>query len=470
MSILQMSGMGTVLICLILLLRKLAGERLTPGCYLILWLLAGIRLLIPFSLISPFSVYQLFAQSYASQEFTVYTQTIEPVTEWFLNTSPVATAATNSISWIVVLWLVGVWISFFSVVVRHWRHRTVYCASLPIQTDWILAWQRAHTLHRKYQIRQCQQITTPLTYGVICPVILLPANQDQSDAEVDMMLLHEWNHIRHWDVLWQWLLTVLCSVHWFNPAVWLMSISCRKELELFCDHATVCQLPNYQRKAYTLLLLRQSSIAAPQSLLFSSFCSTGYHRMEERVNLIMKQKPLNWKMVLATTGVLCTGCLCFAASAAGDSIALELQSGDNIAIVQNVQKEENLYWPVASNDGKITANYGERVHPITGENVKVEYISIGGVGRGTDLVASASGVVKEIGFDATRGNYVILQCDNGLELHYLHCETLLVKTGDSITALQTIATLGQSGSATGPCLSFAVYQEGEARNPLDYLN
>ncbi|MBQ2369641.1 MAG: hypothetical protein II301_05940, partial [Peptococcaceae bacterium] len=61
MTLLQMSAMGSVLIALTILLRKMLGDRLLPGCYLALWALAGVRLVLPVSISSPFSVYQIFA-------------------------------------------------------------------------------------------------------------------------------------------------------------------------------------------------------------------------------------------------------------------------------------------------------------------------------------------------------------------------------------------------------------------------
>ncbi|MBO4948165.1 MAG: M23 family metallopeptidase, partial [Peptococcaceae bacterium] len=54
-----------------------------------------------------------------------------------------------------------------------------------------------------------------------------------------------------------------------------------------------------------------------------------------------------------------------------------------------------------------------------------------------------------------------LQCADDMELHYRHCETLLVTEGTQVQVYDKIATLGQTGDVTGPCLSFAVYQNGE---------
>ena len=77
---------------------------------------------------------------------------------------------------------------------------------------------------------------------------------------------------------------------------------------------------------------------------------------------------------------------------------------------------------------------------------------------------------KEIGFDAKMGYYIVLQCENDTELHYGHCEKVLVEAGDRVAVYDKIATLGQTGDATGPCLSFAVYRNGEAVDPMLYFS
>jgi murein DD-endopeptidase MepM/ murein hydrolase activator NlpD len=100
----------------------------------------------------------------------------------------------------------------------------------------------------------------------------------------------------------------------------------------------------------------------------------------------------------------------------------------------------------------------------------IDHICIGGAEMGTDIIASASGVVKETGFDAKRGYYLVLQRENDMELRYWHCEQVLVEAGDRVAVYDKIATLGQTGDATGPCLSFAVYRNGEAVDPMLYFS
>ena len=66
----------------------------------------------------------------------------------------------------------------------------------------------------------------------------------------------------------------------------------------------------------------------------------------------------------------------------------------------------------------------------------------------------------ETGFDTVYGNYVIMDFGNGVTVKYGHLKKILVESGDNLSSGKKIAILGQSGMATGPNLSFAVYADG----------
>ena len=74
------------------------------------------------------------------------------------------------------------------------------------------------------------------------------------------------------------------------------------------------------------------------------------------------------------------------------------------------------------------------------------------------------------GFDALRGNYLILDHGEGLTTLYGHCWEVLAAAGDSVTEGQTIAAVGSTGMSTGPHLHFEVRQDGEARNPIAFFD
>ena len=65
MSLLQMSIYGAVLILAVVVIRAVAINRLPKKIFLVLWGLVLLRLLIPFSIPSVFSVYSLIGQNTA---------------------------------------------------------------------------------------------------------------------------------------------------------------------------------------------------------------------------------------------------------------------------------------------------------------------------------------------------------------------------------------------------------------------
>jgi HEAT repeat protein/beta-lactamase regulating signal transducer with metallopeptidase domain len=77
---------------------------------------------------------------------------------------------------------------------------------------------------------------TPMTFGVLDPVVLLPADADEWPEERRrVVLLHELAHVQRLDSLTNIYATVACAVYWFNPLVWVAVRRMRAEGERACD-------------------------------------------------------------------------------------------------------------------------------------------------------------------------------------------------------------------------------------------
>jgi murein DD-endopeptidase MepM/ murein hydrolase activator NlpD len=89
----------------------------------------------------------------------------------------------------------------------------------------------------------------------------------------------------------------------------------------------------------------------------------------------------------------------------------------------------------------------------------------------SSVVATADGKVIFAGMDDLLGQTVIIDHENGLETHYGHNESLLVKYGDSVRKGQTIAIYGglEGKASTGPHLHYSVYFKGQPVDPFGYL-
>ncbi|MCM1268889.1 MAG: M23 family metallopeptidase, partial [Bacteroidales bacterium] len=86
--------------------------------------------------------------------------------------------------------------------------------------------------------------------------------------------------------------------------------------------------------------------------------------------------------------------------------------------------------------------------------------------EGADIVAAADGTVLETGFDTVYGNYVMLwHAQSGQMTYYAHCKTVDVRKGQEVAQGEKIATVGQTGQATGSFLHFAVSRDNNWEEP-----
>ncbi|MEO7714581.1 MAG: M56 family metallopeptidase [Capsulimonas sp.] len=79
-------------------------------------------------------------------------------------------------------------------------------------------------------------VAVPITWGVLRPVILLPAQSvDWSDDCLRTVLLHELAHIARWDWLTHCTSRLACALYWFHPLVWFAARQAREASERACD-------------------------------------------------------------------------------------------------------------------------------------------------------------------------------------------------------------------------------------------
>ena len=116
----------------------------------------------------------------------------------------------------------------------------------------------------------------------------------------------------------------------------------------------------------------------------------------------------------------------------------------------------------------VSSRFGPRIDPFTGRRASHKGIDFAGA-AGTSVVAVAAGIVTWSGSRAGYGEMVEIDHGGGLITRYAHNSENLVGVGDVVTRGQTIARLGATGRATGPNLHFEVLQNGEAVDPLPYV-
>jgi murein DD-endopeptidase MepM/ murein hydrolase activator NlpD len=90
---------------------------------------------------------------------------------------------------------------------------------------------------------------------------------------------------------------------------------------------------------------------------------------------------------------------------------------------------------------------------------------------GTEVHAASSGLAEYTGGGMRGyGNAVILDHGEGITTLYGHLATIRVQSGETVQAGAVIGTVGRSGNATTHHLHFELRVDGEAVDPVPYLN
>ena len=150
-----------------------------------------------------------------------------------LNMSRTGLASLHWTDWIAVCWAGGVLFLLARLIVGigavwHLSARSSqFKGSVPhIHPSWKIP----------VNVRLSDSVTVPMVWGLLRPVILLPADADNWEPDRQRaVLLHELAHIQRQDWLMQTIAQITYAVYWFSPLVWFAVRRMQAEAERACD-------------------------------------------------------------------------------------------------------------------------------------------------------------------------------------------------------------------------------------------
>ena len=138
---------------------------------------------------------------------------------------------------------------------------------------------------------------------------------------------------------------------------------------------------------------------------------------------------------------------------------------------RDVEQQEKLaaatpsIWPA---HGWLTATFGQRMDPFTGEPGFHQGIDIS-TKEGDPVFATADGTVELASASGDYGNLIVLRHDFGLATRYGHLKAFKVTPGQSVRRGEVIGFVGTTGRSTGAHLHYEILINGALLNPLELL-
>lgn len=298
-KLLSMSFAASWLIFAVLLLRLVLYRAPKWSCC-VLWALVGLRLALPISLESPWSLIpriqtapqpvfdeKVFNLTDAAASTPSGGAVLQGQTMYNASETITEPGLMTMLSWI---WLAGVILLLgYALMSALWLRRRV-AEAMPIGGI----------------VCQCDRLDTPFILGVVRPRIYLPS--DLQPSAVGPVLAHERAHLSRRDHWWKPLGFLLMTVYWFHPLVWLAYYLFCRDLELACDERAIRNLDGEGRRAYSLALLncsvdRQTLTACPLAF--------GEGSVKGRIKAVLNyRRPAFW-LVLAAVAACIAVAVCF---------------------------------------------------------------------------------------------------------------------------------------------------------------
>jgi len=164
-------------------------------------------------------------------------------------------------------WVLASFVAMLRLAVGLWRLRalrrsctSVNAAELDSAVRETIA---AFSSSRSVTLTTSADVSVPSVIGFFKPMIVIPAwaLRELSPAELNIILLHEFAHLRRWDAWTNLLQKMVRAIFLFHPAVWWIEDRLSLEREMACDDHVLAETANPRGYAQCLIALLEKSAA-----------------------------------------------------------------------------------------------------------------------------------------------------------------------------------------------------------------
>lgn len=290
------------MIILTLAMRRIAKYRIPNSVFCLLWGMIGTRLMFPVSVRTPWSVMNVYFHFRNKPILIDYTREETLRTAIMDRIETAGALAERHGNIFTAIWLIGCCVlaaHFIMGYILLWKD--VREAEPLEDAEWMENCIAEQKIRRKVLLKREYGLDTPVTCGIIRPVILVPAEFEAEDRKLSrLVLLHECGHIKYFHALFRLWNAILICLYWYNPIVWIMYFKFERDLEISADRYALCHTAGENKAIYAghLIAAVEKMRARKQKTAVYHFCKN--NDIKERIEAIMRFEKLGAGAIVAT--------------------------------------------------------------------------------------------------------------------------------------------------------------------------
>jgi Zn-dependent protease with chaperone function len=167
---------------------------------------------------------------------------------------------------------------------------------------------------RRVTLATSENVNVPSAFGFFKPMIVIPgwALRELPAEELNIILLHEFAHLRRWDDWTNLLQKLVRAVFLFHPAVWWIDGRLALEREMACDDAVLAETANPHGYAKCLIGLLEKSFARRGWTMAQAAVHRAHEASLRVAQILDARRPHArhvWKPALCIVGAFSLVCL-----------------------------------------------------------------------------------------------------------------------------------------------------------------
>ena len=309
----------SVIIGILLLVKRLLGNNLTSRMHYNLWYLLLGLLAVPFIPVQPIHFLQIFTW-FDSLKNT----SISPIERMMNGTA--AQSQPNTVDWmndfsisvsrktplvigliLCILWGIGILIMITLMIRSMLRFINIKNSALPLQDQAVrrLYHDCLDEMHitKPIPVYSTVFLRSPVIVGLFKPCIYLPIHliSDHNADDIRYMLMHELEHYKYKDALANYFMNIVGVLYWFNPFVWYSLKEMKNDREIACDSSVLKLLDEDAYEAYGNTLINFAEKVSLTPFPFTTGISGSMKQMQRRVLNIANYRPASFRKKLHST-------------------------------------------------------------------------------------------------------------------------------------------------------------------------